>query len=144
MIVAVWRGLNHEGKSVASSHCIFGFCYGCMLPGSINFHSSWINWVCRSISLLLTEISVNVQHCYHHPSYLLLLYGLREKGKKKKFCHWLMDYDVFCFRHVSFFISSRRWTIKNEVLYMRVQIIRIMMVLSLLLVVSACSNEKEA
>ncbi|MEK4012801.1 mercury resistance system substrate-binding protein MerP [Peribacillus sp. FSL M8-0224] len=102
MIVAVWRGLNHEGKSVASSHCIFGFCYGCMLPGAINFHSSWINWVCRSISLLLTEISVNVQHCYHHPSCLLLLYGLREKEKKKKFCHWL------------------------------------------LLVVSACSNEKEA
>lgn len=53
MIVAVWRGLNHEGKSVASSHYIFSFCYGCMLPGATDFHTSWTNWVCRSISFLL-------------------------------------------------------------------------------------------
>jgi hypothetical protein len=80
MIVAVLRGFNHEGKSVASSHCIFGFCYGCMLPGSTDFNSSWANWVCRGISFLFTKVSVIVQHRYHHPSHLLLLHGLWEKG----------------------------------------------------------------
>ena len=74
-------------------------------PRSTDFHSSWTNWICRSISLLFTKVSVIVQHRYHHPSCILLLHGLREKRQKEEFYHRLMDHDVFVFC-MFLFISS--------------------------------------
>lgn len=106
MIVAAWRGSSHEGKSFTSSNCVFSLCYGGLLPGSTNLDSPWTHWVCRRNRILLVEVSVIVQHRYHCPPCVLLLYGLWKKGQKEKFGHWLMDYNVPCFRHVSFLIFT--------------------------------------
>ena len=93
-------------EKVSQLATIFSAFGGCLLLRSTDFYPSWINWICWSISLLLIEVSVIIHHRDHNPSCLFPLYGLRQKWQKEKFCHRLMDYDVFRFQHVSVLIHS--------------------------------------
>lgn len=69
-----------------------------------------------------------------------MVYGRKGKRKSSVIGLWITTFLVLpCF----FSYFQLKVDYKNGVYYVKVQIIRIMMLLSLMLVVSACSNEQE-
>lgn len=97
MIVAVWIGLNHDGKSVASSHCIFGFCYGCMLPGSINFVPLGLTGFAGALAFyslkyrLMFSIATIILLAYS----FYMVYGRKGKRKSSVIGLWITTFFVF-------------------------------------------------
>ena len=67
-------------EKVSQVATVFSAFVMALLPGSTNLDSPWTHWVCRRNRILLVEVSVIVQHRYHCPSCVLLLYGLWKKG----------------------------------------------------------------